>query len=433
MRLSSFAVENYKSFPNTTRVELTPLTLFFGYNSVGKSALIRLIPLLAFSAHNESAGGFSMSNRVVRSGSFSDFACKLTSKPEVSVSLTWDPPANECSTANSLVYTFTIRELSGTQRITEAVIELGSGDPLRIRWDPDGEAQDPSYNTYSLDYRSGTARADLVFSGIRPIASKAANGDFWSPLRSVSERLAALAHQVHWLEALRIAPARMEMLPPYSPRLASDGSGASAILAADDEQGGELLRIVSAWYESATGSRLTIQRGVFRDTPLFSTMLVPSQNAALEIPLIDTGEGMGQVISILTLLAQAATGKLGPTDLIVLEHPELHLHPQAHVALAELICRTAATESAPNCIVETHSENILLSVQLSIVKRLIRSERVVVYWVRQTEDGRSSLECIKFDDDGYPMGDNWPNGVFREASQQARELQKARLARSAPS
>ena len=47
MSVASFEVENYRSFAERTSMILRPLTLLFGYNSSGKSALLRFLPLLA--------------------------------------------------------------------------------------------------------------------------------------------------------------------------------------------------------------------------------------------------------------------------------------------------------------------------------------------------------------------------------------------------
>ncbi|MGR5558959.1 AAA family ATPase [Vibrio fortis] len=45
-QINHVSVENYKAFRGKHTIELKNLTLFFGYNNTGKSALIRLFPLL---------------------------------------------------------------------------------------------------------------------------------------------------------------------------------------------------------------------------------------------------------------------------------------------------------------------------------------------------------------------------------------------------
>ena len=40
MYIQSFTLKNYRSFVDRTTIELRPLTLLFGYNNSGKSALL---------------------------------------------------------------------------------------------------------------------------------------------------------------------------------------------------------------------------------------------------------------------------------------------------------------------------------------------------------------------------------------------------------
>ena len=47
---------------------------------------------------------------------------------------------------------------------------------------------------------------------------------------------------------------------------------------------------------------------------------------------------------------------------------------------------------------------------------------MIVYWLRQLDDGASVAERITFDDLARPIGDRWPPGVFSEDVEQARTL-----------
>ena len=53
MRLARFSVENYRAFVDRAEFALRPLTLLFGYNSAGKSALARLLPIIGASSSPE--------------------------------------------------------------------------------------------------------------------------------------------------------------------------------------------------------------------------------------------------------------------------------------------------------------------------------------------------------------------------------------------
>jgi hypothetical protein len=82
-------------------------------------------------------------------------------------------------------------------------------------------------------------------------------------------------------------------------------------------------------------------------------------------------------------------------------------------------------------LIETHSENFLLGVQIQIAKRALPADRVLVYWVRQLDDGRSRITKITFDEEGRPHG-GWPPGVFSEDVELTRNLIQTRKERKAP-
>ncbi|HUW80902.1 MAG TPA: ATP-binding protein, partial [Acidocella sp.] len=42
--LTGFSIENYRAFARRQDIDIRPLTLFFGWNSGGKSALVRFLP-----------------------------------------------------------------------------------------------------------------------------------------------------------------------------------------------------------------------------------------------------------------------------------------------------------------------------------------------------------------------------------------------------
>lgn len=68
--------------------------------------------------------------------------------------------------------------------------------------------------------------------------------------------------------------------------------------------------------------------------------------------------------------------------------------------------------------------------QLAIVRGEVPREHVLVYWVRELEDGSSEVDRITFDELGRPEGDTWPPGVFSEDVEQARQIVLERRNRS---
>lgn len=216
-------------------------------------------------------------------------------------------------------------------------------------------------------------------------------------------------------------------LPPGS--IGSDGRGAAQILAYDALERGDIVKEVSNWYSKSTGHRLNVTFGAFNGKELFSLNLMPKMGKSRGIELVDTGEGMGQVLPIITLLSLSKHDRLNSRDTILFEHPELHLHPAAHAPLASFFCDVASTPNCPRMIVETHSENFLLRIQLAIATGQLPPSRAVIYWIHQTSSGEALADKITFDDLGQPEGDRWPPGLFSENVEQSREIVLARKRR----
>jgi hypothetical protein len=234
------------------------------------------------------------------------------------------------------------------------------------------------------------------------------------------------AHGLFWLGSLRKYPKPFIEYRPGGapPRLQHDGSNAAEILARDKLSQGPLLPDVSAWYERTFQRRLDV---VPREESRFSLMLEPKEvGATMRVPVADTGEGMAQVLPVLLATAMARRGEArhGDPRLLAFEQPELHLHSAAHGALAEHLCALAATPDPPTMLVETHSENFFLGVQLAVAQKRLPHDRVLVYWVDQDKDGSSSVQRIALDDEGYANG--FPDRVFDDDLDLSRLLIKAR-------
>lgn len=422
MPLTAFSVENYRSFADRTRLDLRPLTLLFGYNSAGKSALLRLLPLVAASVGDKVLGPLSLDTDATRNASFRDLLSRHSASPALALGFEEQDLRVELVLRDLPEHKLQIIErLSVEDKAAGAPLLDASWDAVRL----DPAARETPY-TYQYGGTGGST--SLAFDGLVPRLTSPA------PFRREIDRAAALlrdlADDVHWLNSLRAVPPRAARFLPPPRRLDPTGALADDLIAHDTLRDGRLFAAVSTWYERATRHRLVVRRSVVAGEEQFSLLLSPiGSSPAVEIPVIDTGEGMAQVLPVIVLGALARHGRLGTAPLLAIEHPELHLHPAAHEELAAFFCELASAESPPICLIETHSENFLLRVQIAIARGDLLPERVLVHWVRGLPDGRSVLDTITFDEAARPRGAGWPPGVFAEDTTQARELLRLRKAR----
>lgn len=421
MRLAGVSVENYRSFVDSAHIELRPLTLLFGYNSAGKSAIMRLLPILAASTASDQLAPLALDSEAARGASFRDLLSRQSPSPTMKLGLAWARVKQP-----NLHLDVEIRDLPDLQaQIIErvAVRERNAGlSTVEALWDT--QLLEPHEQTRRYEFRAGNTPLGAFAIPVAGLVFEAPQGESFTPVfEHTASALRRLGESVQWLNSSRAVPSRSARFGVLPRRLAADGSNVADFLAHDVLAGGELLRETSAWFERATRHRLLLRRYAVAGEEQYSLAMTPlGATPPFEIPLVDTGEGMSQVLPVIVLGCLAALGRFGREPLVGIEHPELHLHPAAHAELAEFFCRLTSARTRPTIVIETHSENFLLRVQLSIARGQMSAEDVVVHWIRTLEDGRSVVDTITFDAAARPQGSGWPPGVFAEDTEQARSL-----------
>jgi len=103
-----------------------------------------------------------------------------------------------------------------------------------------------------------------------------------------------------------------------------------------------------------------------------------------------------------------------PHTTILLEQPEIHLHPAVQMSLADLFIETVNSredgeDRKIQLIVESHSEHLLRRLQRRIAEKAIAADDVALYWCKLGPEG-SILEPLRVN----LMGDieNWPDNFF---------------------
>ena len=140
-----------------------------------------------------------------------------------------------------------------------------------------------------------------------------------------------------------------------------------------------------------------------------------------EVLLTDVGFGVSQVLPVITLLYYVPEGST-----VILEQPEIHLHPLAQAGLADVIVN-AAMHRRVQVIVESHSEHLLLRLQRRIAEEVISAEDVKLYFCDAIE-GFSTAEPLKLDLLGNIQ--NWPDKFMGDAFTETAKAELARIKRS---
>lgn len=125
----------------------------------------------------------------------------------------------------------------------------------------------------------------------------------------------------------------------------------------------------------------------------------------------DAGSGLTQVLPILIgIVSQIEANEPSP---LLVEQPELHLHPKMQSLLMDAIIHSVTNEVAykfnrPQIILETHSEAMLLRLQRRIREGKISERDVSIIMADSTNEIGTYYQELRLNDDGAFI-DIWPN------------------------
>lgn len=147
---------------------------------------------------------------------------------------------------------------------------------------------------------------------------------------------------------------------------------------------------------------------------------VRQSSGSPEALLTDVGFGISQVLPALVLLYYVPEGSI-----ILMEQPEIHLHPSVQSGLADVILTAAKTRNL-QVLVESHSEHLLRRLQRRVAEGGCKDGLVKLYFCRSS--GLSaSLEDLELNMFGEIQ--NWPEGFFGDEFGEIAAIQKAGLRR----
>lgn len=231
--------------------------------------------------------------------------------------------------------------------------------------------------------------------------------------------LVRLIENTSHIAGLRHIPKRFSAIG-NNDGLEADGSNISEVLAANPKS----IQLASKWLYKVTNKAYALKyvsvstkaEGIYSN---IGALILEDKLTGTETTFQDVGLGLSQVLPILTALAQYQTAKQvtkkkSPLHdaLLLLEQPELHLHPQMQSDLMDIIVSEslAMNPLGPQVVMETHSENMILRVQKLIRTGKISNKDVsVIYVNRKAKSTGTKVLKLNLSDDGEFV-EPWPLG-----------------------
>lgn len=114
---------------------------------------------------------------------------------------------------------------------------------------------------------------------------------------------------------------------------------------------------------------------------------------------INIGSGVSYLISIIISCLASNRG-----DVIIIENPEIHLHPKAQSRLCEFLYFISKTNR--QIFVETHSDHIFNGLRVGIATKYMKQENISVNFFALDEKNETQCNHIVFGDYGKVIGTN---------------------------
>lgn len=138
---------------------------------------------------------------------------------------------------------------------------------------------------------------------------------------------------------------------------------------------------------------------------LYAVRLIDG-DTGIDVNISNVGFGISQVLPIIVKSLTSVN------KLLLIEQPELHIHPKLQTELGELFVNCIESPRNNLFIIETHSEHLLLRLQTLISKGRIREDDVTIIYVDR-KDKIAKCFPLRLDFEG-DLIDDWPDDFFDE-------------------
>lgn len=402
--ITELSVQNFKSWKDTGKRQIAPLTGFFGANSSGKTSLLQTLLMLKQTVERppdwNGVIDFGDDNSRVNLGGFDETVHQHNLDLNIGLAISWKLPQKQ--KLNSIKFnSIEIDSLSFSTAVGKeyehSVLDhfcyTVGGRDFKIEWESSGH----KFKLNSYSERAELFRCYGVVNPFGPLES-------FAPLKAAFEDL---FDRIRYLGPLREYPrSRYKWQGSHPEDVGQYGEDTVPCLLSKRVQLHGIDKQVMEWLQ-----RLDLIDS-YRVNPIPNTekdyeFLVRKYKGSPEVRLTDVGFGVSQVLPVLILCYHVPEGSI-----LILEQPEAHLHPKMQSELADLLIEVVKNRKL-QIIFESHSEHLLIRLMRRIAEEQISADDTAFYFCEMNE-GISEIERLNIDD--YGNITNWPQNFFGDAT-----------------
>lgn len=420
------SMTNFKSWRETGPVRMAPLTGFFGANSSGKSSLLQMLLLLKQTAESNDR------SLVLKTGSLQEGYVNLGTAHEITY-------GSENKLSLGIVWEF--------DRLFP-VVSAEQDEDVTIRefeFETSIHAEEQKVHVDSLRYQFGEsfsvvlARKSNNHYGIRvlvrgkePRRPQSRPRVYMKPVKCYGFSYEAIEYyrdadylhhlefefewlfrQLFYLGPLREYPRRQYTWGGERPtnvglkgELAVPavlaGRGAKVYGSQRKSKRNALEARIAQWLVDLDLASSFKVEPVTAGSSLYQVRMKRHRSSP-EVLITDMGIGVSQVLPVLVLCYYVPEGST-----VILEQPELHLHPSVQAGLADVFIDVIKNRNL-QILLESHSEHLLRRLQRHIAEESFAPDDTALYFC-DMQNGESKLTPL--DVDIFGNISNWPDDFF---------------------
>ncbi len=437
--LKKLRLQNFKGWKDTAAIRMASLSLLFGANSSGKSSIGQFLMMLKQTVESPDRkavfhpGG---KNSAVQLGSYQEMVFHRDFQNKISFEYEWTlPTSTKFKDPNSSQsYSYDQIEFSaevglGNKDQPTLVVDkfqygLKDADCKSLSIGMERKAGSKSeYKVEAADFALKRNKGRVWYPGapVRfygfpdEVVAYHQNADFVQALNLQHEKL---FRSICYLGPLRTKAERLYSWTGMEPESVgySGENTVAAILASRNRKISMGYKKVAKPFEQIIAMKLKEMSLIeeFNVNPISEQrqeyeVKVRTKGSKDWVDLPDVGFGVSQVLPVLVQCFYAPAHSI-----IIMEQPEIHLHPNAQSALADVMIdvinsRENGKDRKIQLIIETHSEHFLRRLQRRIAEDKVSQEEVSAYFANVSRTP-AKLEPLQIDLFGNIQ--NWPENFF---------------------
>lgn len=452
MTIESLELKNFKKFDSLELSLEAPITVILGENSSGKSSILKaMLGLKQTTSSSNEYECWAAQGEYTDLGTFQDYIHKRDIKKSFTISLkiSLKPRTFLWSITNAslvkICLTYDYESATSQARFLKIEASFLSKEQETCSWTLTRQQTRQNYKlkfsrelieTVEKTYKINLVN-DKIFKHLERFSFTNASNknsrdtNYQNAIlnQTLSLLTSYLEKNLFYLAPLRSSPSRSYFRSSHSLAVGVKGEYTPSVLATLENKNRKVThghsehkrkynsfqKWLSEIFPGHTANTKTSEEIVKLKISNLSTQNYSSSEKSDTIT--DVGFGFSQVFPI---IVQSAV--MPENSLLIIEQPELHLHPLAQTRLANVI--SDAAKQGKRFIIETHSEHFIRGLQLAISENRINKnlgtskENINFYYIKSERDYIKKLETNEFGE----FTTEWPSGFFDESYKTMQKL-----------